>query len=97
MLTIHSFPSPMIAEFGVRVVYTNIKKCFIREFPGGLVVRIPAFTAVARVRSLVGELKSLKLWGLAKKSEYFLITALIFRHNILKQPNQEPLNDTYAA
>ena len=35
--------------------------------------------------------------GMAKKSEYFLITALIFRHNILKQPNQEPLNDTYAA
>lgn len=64
---LYSFPSPMIAEFGVRVVYTNIKKCFIREFPSGLVVRIPAFTAVARVRSLVGELKSLKLWGMAKK------------------------------
>ena len=69
MLTIHrhSFPSPIIADFGVRMVYTDIKKCFIREFPGGLVVRILAFTAVARVRSLVGELKSLKLWGMAKK------------------------------
>lgn len=69
MLTIHrhSFPSPIIAEFGVRVVYTDIKKCFIREFPGGLVVRIPAFTATAQVRPLVGELKSLKLWDMAKK------------------------------
>ena len=71
MLTIHrhSFPSPIIAEFGVRVIYTDIKKCFIREFPGGLVVRIPAFAiAMAWVRSLVGELKSLKPWGMAKKN-----------------------------
>ena len=70
MLTIHrhSFPSPIIAEFGVRVVYTDIKNCFIREFPGGLVVRIPAFAiAMARVRPLVGELQPLKLWCLAKK------------------------------
>ena len=32
-----------------------------------------------------------------KKNKNFLITALIFRHTILKQPNQEPLNDTYNA
>ena len=71
MLTIHrhSFPSPIIAEFGVRVIYIDIKKCFIREFPGGLVVRIPAFAiAMAWVRSLVRELKSLKPWGMAKKT-----------------------------
>ena len=39
------------------------------EFPGDLVVRIRAFTAGARVQSLVGELRSLKLCSVAKKKK----------------------------
>ena len=45
----------------------NITK---REFPGGPVVRIPGFhCSGAQVRSLVGELRSHKPWGAAKKKK----------------------------
>ena len=37
-----------------------------REFPGGLVVNIPYFTALARVQSLGRELRSCKPCGVAK-------------------------------
>ena len=40
-----------------------------RDFPGGLVVRIPAFTAMALVLSLVGELRSHKLCSVTKKQK----------------------------
>ena len=40
-----------------------------REFPVGLVVRILVFTAMAQVQSLVGELRSRKLQGVAKKKK----------------------------
>ena len=38
-----------------------------REFPGGIVVRITGFHAMARVQSLVGELRSCKPHGTAQK------------------------------
>ena len=41
----------------------------MRGFPGGLVVRIRAFTAVSRVQSLVRELRSCKPQGVAKKKK----------------------------
>ena len=44
-----------------------IKKSTNREFPGGLVVRILGFTAVARVQSLVGKLRSHKPHSKAKE------------------------------
>ena len=43
-------------------------KTFFREFPGGLVVRIWHFTAVAQVQSLVGELRSHKPHGMANNN-----------------------------
>ena len=46
----------------------ELKKRTVREFPGGLVVRILG-TAVAWVHSLVRELRSCKPHGVAKKKE----------------------------
>ena len=44
-------------------------KSSMREFPGGLVVRIPGFHCWGRVQSLVGKLRSCKPCGAAKKKK----------------------------
>ena len=44
-----------------------LKRILVKEFPGGLLVRLGTFTAVVQVQCLVGELRSHKLRTVAKK------------------------------
>ena len=49
-----------------------------QEFPGGPVVRTRAFTAVAQVQSLLGELRSHKLLGASKKNQKTVLCTGLF-------------------
>ena len=56
----------MIIIFSYPNIKFHFKITLLGEFPGCPVVRTCTFTAEAQVQSLVGELRSSKLFGVAK-------------------------------
>ena len=73
---------------------TQVKK--FREFPGGPAVRLGAFTAVAWVQSLVGELRSHKPCDMAKKKKEKKLKKKMHRPVLLRSIDEKTLNKILA-